>query len=89
MFLIGTLGVVRAVLALDEVWNKSLMHSSYFSDMCAPILISVVLSGIHSNSTDSEGSIERACPSFYKYGGTRKQFKTKWIFVYGRTRPLT
>ena len=31
----------------------------------------------------------RACPSFYRYGGTRKQFKTKWIFVYGRTRPLT
>jgi len=32
---------------------------------------------------------KRACPSFYRYGGTRKQFKTKWIFVYGRTRLLT
>jgi len=59
MFLIGTWGVLRAVLALDEAWNKSLMHSSYFSDLCAPILISMVLLGIHSNSTDSEGSIER------------------------------
>jgi len=60
MFLIGTWGVLRAVPALDEFLNRSLMNSLYFRYLFAPVLISVVLSvSIRDNSTDSEGSIHR------------------------------
>jgi hypothetical protein len=40
--------VLRAVLAIIEFLNRSIMQSLYFSALWVPILILVVLSGIHS-----------------------------------------
>jgi len=43
-------GVLRAVLAIVEFLNRSLMQSLHFSDLWVPTLILVVLSGIYSLS---------------------------------------